>query len=339
MKRILITLFIVCSVVAFAQDLWSYANAGADLIVFIDSENGEKNMDRELWEQIQREKKRAVARNKGIEKYAEIRERDKHKDEDKDDDGGKALEFDMKDRHVKLLVNFFVESTTPMVANIEGAIILKGNTPTTPLQDFKGLLDEHKGTPSITQSKFKVDGKEAFQIDVVQTEKSAPMNCIVIPQSDNMFEFRIRVNGKGGASNAVVPKNGGSMVMTEGLAGSDTPFAVACNTRRLASMMNGELTPQMMALKNCLEQTDVGKLNCRISGKDAFLTLTLHFFDAGVAQRIWGQLAPVADALRGQPVIQQYLRDTKVSVNGDLLVISTTMDVRTGWGLINKFHY
>ncbi len=336
MKNILISLFISCSILSFAQDLWNYANAGADLILFIDSENGEKNMDPELWKQIQWEKKMAVIKDKVREKRA-IRKHNAE-EEEKEEGDGKSLEFDMKDRHVKLLLNLFVESTTPMVGRLEGAVVLNGNAPTTPLQDFKGLLGDQLANPNVIQSKAKIDGKEAFALDFVQTQNSPPMNCIVIPQDDNTFEFRLRFNGKDGVLKDVVPKNGGSMAMTEGLAGSDTPFAVSCNTQRLASMMNGELTPQMMALKNCLKQTDVGKVNCRISGKDAFLTLSLHFYDAGAAQQIWGQLAPVTETLRSQPIMQQYLRDTKVSVNGDTLIISTTMDVKTGWRLINKFH-
>ena len=107
---------------------------------------------------------------------------------------------------------------------------------------------------------------------------------------------------------------------------------------KLASLMNGELTPQMMTLKNILLQTDVGKMTVRISGKDALLTLTLHFYDPAVAQKIFLQLKPVVDALGSQPILQQYVQNANVSMNGDLMIITGAMDVRKGWALIQKFH-
>lgn len=343
MKNILIILVLSFSYSLVAQDLWGYANAGADAIVYVNSENGEKNMDPVLWAKIQREKKEAIAVDERRAKEAAEQEREKLKAEgreadDAEDDG---MKLDFKNRHVQLLLNIFVVSTTPMAANMEGAIILSGkDDKTTPLQDFKELLGEQKGNPSISQRRLKVDGHEAFAIDTTTdvNGRNMPANCLVVPIDDNMFEFKMKMNSPTGVSETMLSRAGGTMAMTDGLTGGDNVLAIGCNTQRLASMMNGELTPQMLALKNCLLQTDIGKLTCRVSGRNAYITIMLHFYDPAVANRILAQIRQVTYVFNEQPILNQYVREIKTSVNGDQLIITGTMDIERGWSIINKFH-
>ncbi|MBQ7650643.1 MAG: hypothetical protein IJS15_06765 [Victivallales bacterium] len=350
MKNILITLVLILASTLFGQNLWKYANAGADAIVYINSESAEKNMDPELWRKIQREKKEAIAvderrleeaKEYEAQKRAEENAKKDDKDKVEDDDDGNELKLNLKDRHMQLLVNIFVLSNNPMVTNFEGALILKGNdNESSPLQDFKKLLDDQKDNSAVSQRKVKVDGREAYAIDTSANVKGAntPVNCLVIPRDDHTFEFKMMMNSQDGIMPAMLPQLGGPMAMTEGIASGDNAIAVGCNTQKLASMMNGELSPQMMGLKNCLQQTDIGKMTCRVSGKDAYITLMLHFYDATVAQRILMQIQQFVTTLNTQPVIKQYLRDVMATVNADQLVISATVDVETGWAIVRKFH-
>jgi len=344
MKNILITLVLIASSTLIGQDLWRYANAGADAIVYINSEAAEKNMDSELWQKIQREKKEAIAvdeRRLEQAKEYEAQKRAEGKGNAEEEDDGNELKLNFKDRHMQLLVNVFSVSNNPMVTNIEGAIILKGNDmESSPLQDFKKLLDDQKGNASVSQRKIKVDGRDAYAIDTSTNVKgkNTPLNCLVIPRNENTFEFKMMMNSEEGVTRTMLPQAGGPMAMTDGITGVDNVIAVGCNTQKLASMMNGELSPQMMGLKNCLLQTDVGKMTCRVSGKNAYLTLMLHFYDVSVAQRILQQIQQFVTTLNTQPVIRQYVRDITAIVNADQLIISGTMDVETGWAVVRKFH-
>ena len=347
MKNILITLVLILASTLFGQNLWKYANAGADAIVYINSESAEKNMDPELWRKIQREaiavdeRRLEEAKEYEAQKRAEENAKKDDKDKVEDDDDGNELKLNLKDRHMQLLVNIFVLSNNPMVTNFEGALILKGNdNESSPLQDFKKLLDDQKDNSAVSQRKVKVDGREAYAIDTSANVKGAntPVNCLVIPRDDHTFEFKMMMNSQDGIMPAMLPQLGGPMAMTEGIASGDNAIAVGCNTQKLASMMNGELSPQMMGLKNCLQQTDIGKMTCRVSGKDAYITLMLHFYDATVAQRILMQIQQFVTTLNTQPVIKQYLRDVMATVNADQLVISATVDVETGWAIVRKFH-
>ena len=297
-----------------------------------------------------REKKEAIAvderrleeaKEYEAQKRAEENAKKDDKDKIEEDDDGNELKFDLKDRHMQLLVNIFILSNNPMVTNFEGAVILKGNdTESSPLQDFKKLLGDQKNNSAVSQRKIKVDGREAYAIDTSANvkEKNTPVNCLVIPRDEHTFEFKMKMNSQDGITPAMLPQAGGAMAMTDGIASDDNAIAVGCNTQKLASMMNGELSPQMMGLKNCLLQTNVGKMTCRVSGKDAFFTLMLHFYDATVAQRILQQIQQFITTLNTQPVISQYVRDIMATVNADQLVISATVDVETGWAIVRKFH-
>ena len=344
MKNILIILVLVISSSLMAQDLWSYANAGADVVVYVNSENGEKNMDPALWAKIQRQKKEAIAvherRTKEAEAYHKEQLKAEGKEEEEDEEGGKEIDMNFKDKHIELLLNIFVVSTTPMVSNFEGAIIVKNDDKSSPLQDFKKLLEEQKGNSAVTQRSLKIDGREAFAIDTTSNVngKNMATNCLVIPRDDNMFEFKIKMNSPTGVSETMLSRAGGTMAMTEGITGGDNALAVGCNTQRLASMMNGELTPQMLALKNCLQQTDIGKLMCRVSGRNAYITIMLHFYDPLAAQGVLANIRQFTYVINEQPLLNQYVREVKTSVNGDQLIITGTMDVERGWSLINKFH-
>ncbi len=355
MKNILITLVLIVSSSLIGQDLWRYVNAGADAIVYINTENGEKNMDPEIWEKIQREKKEAIAvdqkRAEEAKEYtakrrAEAKEKGNADENDKaevydEKDEANEFKFDTKDRHIELLVNIFSVSTSPMVANMEGAIKMKGGeSETSPLQDFKKLLEDQKENSAVSQKKLKVEGRDAYAIDSSTNinGKNTPVNSLIVPIDANTFEFKMVMNSEKGVVPSMLPKSNGTMAMTEGLMGSDFALAFACNTQKLASMMNGEMTPQMMALKNYLMQTDVGKITCRIAGRDAQITLMVHFFDPTVAQGILGQIKQFTTALNSHPIISQYVRDINPIVNGDQFIITAKIDVEKGWAIVRKFH-
>ena len=314
-KKIIAAL-VLLSCAMYAQEFWKYAGSGADAIMYFNTMQAEKAMDRELWDAIQKERQKALERLE--------------KEEAAQDEFSPGL----KDRHVEALLNILVESIEPMSIALDGAVKFSGGTGSTPLEDLKDMLDSAKGKDGIEISTIDVQGREAYSISTSISDTGQPIEILVVPLNDNAFEFKAKLNSRSGLQPGMLPQGGASAPLVQGIAGADVSFAAACNTLKLASMLGGG--QRAMMLKNWLKSTRSGSLLGRVKGSGLYLTLNLAFQDASVARQLYSAVSPHVKTFAETKRVAYYFSGLELKLDGDVISADCMVDIGKGWNLVRK---
>lgn len=303
---VLLLASLICFGSLAAEDvsLWEYANPAADVILYVNTKQPEKAMDKRLWKRISRDKERAIA---------------------EDPDG---QFFDTKGRDLELVANLYIVSMSPFCGSIDGVANITGN-----LQgDIDKLLGSLKEGGGIQPQITKQDNRQFYNLSLPQMEQLPPADIMLVPIGSNQVQFRINISPKGKMVQQTLNASKQGSPLTAGLRNRELAFACSAyadkfSTIPLAATNNArELNAFLQKLKSLCVSGYVDGLYLIVDASFLFKTVTDAAEFSEKAKNFLTQLLPVMGA-KDMP---------KTVLTGSQLAISLKIDIAASWNLVSR---
>jgi len=292
------------SLAAEEASLWEYANPAADVILYVNTKQPEKAMNKRLWKRISRDKERAIA---------------------EDPDG---QFFDTKERDLELVANLHIVSMSPFRGSIDGVANITGNLQGD-IDKLLGLLKEGGGPqPQIT----KQGDMQFYNLSLPQMEQLPPADIMLVPTGGNQVQFRINISPKGKMVQRTLNTSRQGSPLTAGLRSRELAFACSAYAEKLSAIPlpatdnARELNTFLRKLKSLCVSGHVDGLYLIVDASFLFKTVTDAAEFSEKAKTFLTQLLPVIGA-KDMP---------KTVLTGSQLAISLKIDIAASWDLISR---
>lgn len=299
------------AVAADGESLWGYADASADVVVYINTKQPEKAMEKSIWERIQQDKDRAVKEK-----------------------GGDGL-FDTKDRDMELIANLRITSVKPFSGTVEGVANISGNM----LGDIDKMMEMLKQQDGPMPEISRKDDMDFYNLSTAGDEESPATDFMLVPISPNQMQFRININPSDKMPQTLLrmgTNSGSGTEQAEALAklgGQDVAFACFFVPEKFADIKVAE-TDAAESLSDFLQKVSCLSITAQVSGPIMILKGLFSFKsepDAAAFKRSADELLPEMKTLLGT---EQSPRSTTTGKN---LEISIPLDISDAWDMISRF--
>ncbi len=297
------------------ESLWGYADPSADVVVYINTKQPEKAMDKETWDRIQKDKNQAL--------------------KEKEEKGGGM--FDTKNRDMEVLANIRIAAATPFCGTIEGVANISGN-----LQgDIDKLMETMKQKEgSVPQPQIsKKDDMNFYNLSLESKDNTQGADVMIVPVTPNQLQFRISINPKDKMSQSLLtaaaasPGNKEPSANFAKLAAQDVAFACYLVPEKLIDLNVAE-TDAMEMLNSFMKKiSDIG-LSAQVSGALTILKGSFSFkseADAAAAAESAKDILPAIKSYFGTE--QQSPRST---VSGKTLELTIPINTSDAWDMISR---
>ena len=193
---------------AAEESLWNYASPAADGILYFNTKQAEKAMNKNLWEMIQRDKNAAI-----------------------DSEPEEQL-FDTKNRDVELIVNVYIRSVSPFSAAIEGVANITGNIHND-IQKLMGTLGQNGG-PVPQMSKDEKNPR--YNLSIPANENVPPVDIMFTPVNNNQLHFRINIVPKDRMSQYTVETSQAKSKLLTTVPQREHSFVLSANVEKISTL-------------------------------------------------------------------------------------------------------
>ena len=294
----------LASTVAGETSLWEYASPAADVILYIDTKQPEKAMDKRLWERIRRDKERAIA----------------------EDPEGQF--FDTKGRDLELIANLYLSSMSPFCGSIDGVANITGNLQGDISKVLAALKENNGPQPQIS----KLGDTKFYDLSLPQTEQLPPADIMLVPIGSNQVQFRINIAPKGKMVRRTLNASGGKVPLISGLRARELAFACAAYAEKFAAAPLAE-TDNARELSGFLQKLKTLCVSGYVDGRYMIVDAAFQFKAASDAAEFAGKAKPLLAQLL--PAVGA--KDVpKVVLTGARLTISLKIDIAVSWNLISR---
>jgi len=304
----LFSLLSFCVAAADGESLWGYADPTADVVVYINTTQPEKAMEKSIWDRIQQDKNRALKEKEG-------------------------RLFDTKNRDMELIANLRIVTLEPFCGTVEGVANISGD-----LQgDIDNMMELMKQREGTTPQVSKKDNKNFYNLSLSGTKENQKTDFMLVPIGSNQIQFRININPQDTMPQTLLSAGAGvSAEESEGLAklsGQDVAFACFLIPERFADMkISG--TESTEALGEFLKKVSSIGLSAQASGVYTILKGSFSFkseIDAAMFAESAEEILPKMKALLGSE------QSPRSVVTGRNLEISIPLNTSDAWDMISRF--
>lgn len=190
------------------ESLWNFASPAADVILYFNTKQAEKAMDKNLWKAIQRDKNRAI-----------------------DSEPDEQL-FDTKNRDMEVIANVYIRSVSPFSATIEGVANITGNIHND-IQKLMGTLSQNGG-PMPQMSKDEKIPK--YNLAIPANENVPPVDIMFTPVNNNQLHFRINIVPRDKMSQLTVGTSQAQSRLLTTVPQREHSFVLAANVEKIAAL-------------------------------------------------------------------------------------------------------
>lgn len=307
-RKLIIFLLAVGFALVAAEDgipLWSFANFGADVIVYVNTRQAQKSMEPTLWKNIQTDKNAAI---------------DKNKDD---------RLFNTKNRDIELVANIYIRSMQPMACFIEGMGEVTGNI-FGDMQRLNGLL-KGEGLPMLKEG--KMGDFQTFGYQFPKTEDMTNMDFQVTALQEQRFQFRTNVGGSGKLPVGMMAPAGKVHPSLATLRNQDLSFCLLCRPERFKGIQAGD-NEKLHSLLDFLDKLVYLSVTGRVEGKNLNVEALLTFKDVNEA---FAMSAKIKEAFPELEKLLGNVSPPKILVNANILKLNVAFDIGMGWGLVKRY--
>lgn len=187
------------------ESLWSYASPSADVILYFDTKQPEQAMDKTLWQLIQKDKNEALERE------------------------SEGQLFDIKNRDMEALVNFYINSIAPFSATIEGVAKITGNIHNDIQKLLETFTQEGMPTPQINE----IEHMSFYNFSVPNNEATPPIDIMFVPLNNNLLHFKINIKPNENMSQTMVVTSQENVKVLETRPQNQQAFVVAGHVEKI----------------------------------------------------------------------------------------------------------
>lgn len=296
------------------ESLWSYADPSADVVLYINTKQPEKAMDKDIWDRIQKDKDKAL------------------KEKEKDGDSM----FDMKNRDMEVIVNVRLASVTPFRGTIEGVANISGNMQGD-IDKMMEMLNQppEEGTAPQPQVSKKND-MNFYNLNLKDDENTQNTDIMIVPVTPNQLHFRVNINPSDPMAQTLVkPPAATGTTPSEGFAkfvGQDVALACYLIPDKLAELTLTE-TDAMEVMGSFLKKVSDVALSAQVSGPLTMLKGAFTFKSETNA----AEFAETAKEVL--PTLQSYLgteQAPRSALNGKVLELTIPFNTSDAWDMISR---
>ncbi len=288
------------------RNLWAYASPSADVIVYINTMQAEKSMDKQLWQRIEKDKNKAL-------------------DEDKED----SL-FDVKGRDMEAVVNVVISSIVPFKGTIEGVASISGDVNA----DIKKLLNPQEGSEFPAPTIAKKGDLKFYQYDFKAEDAMPPANVTFSLDKDNLLHYRILIGADGKYPVSLSSANtAGAQTLVSGMQDDDLSFALALKTAKFSWLPIPQEKENGRKLKDFLSKVSVVSASGRVLGKNLKIKITFRCKNNVIANEMCKTTQELLEQMTkgfGKQIkhLKAFTKESDVIMTGDI-------DIAVAWNLIS----
>lgn len=253
------------------ESLWEYADPTADVMIYINTRQPEKAMEKGLWQRISRDRTQALK-----------------------EDAEERL-FDVSGRDMELIANLHIVSLTPFAGSIRGVADITGN-----LQEDIGKLMATLKQNNAAPPQMREQNDMSFYNFTLPAMGALPASDIqFVPVKPNRIQFWINIAGKSNPAQQLQVPAKGVAVPAAQFRGGELAFACAAKPEKLsasslASTKNGQQLNEFLQQLNqiCIS----GYVRGRLLMVDAVFAFKEHSLAAGFAGTVRPLLNHVSSA-------------------------------------------
>lgn len=299
------------------ESLWGYADPTADVMLYLNTKQPEKGMDKSIWERIRKDKEKALKEN-GNEEFSS-----------------------MKDQDVELIANFRISSVTPFCGTIEGVANISGDM----LGDIDKIMkmmkeqkSEEGGEGLPVPEVSKKDNMDFYNMNVEGENEGQGLDVMFVPVTPNRIQFRVNINPTDKMSQALVaPFTGsGNVQPSEGfksLIGQDVALGCFLVPDKIANL-NLEGSDSMEELSGFLKKVSELSVTVQVSGTLTIIKSVISFKSESDAATFAKTTEEVLSELKSYLGSDQSPRST---VTGKILNITIPINISDAWDMISRY--
>ena len=327
MNRFVLVLVLLASAVAVAAvpSAASVARPAADLVVAFDTLQAEKAMDRELWQRIQSDKKKA-----------QKRARDKSP-------------FKTDGRDIAGVVNVSFVSFDPFRFTADGLLSVSGGKGTSIKEDVGALADMAKDSGYTVEKRGGRKTPEyELSMDAIDDDDGEsilpPTGAVLSVLDDSQAKFVARWGLSKNDVEALAASSGeenANPPLADALKAaplSGTSLTVVGNAVKLASLpLDGNA--EQKALKELLQQLSTFTISVRADGGELRISALLHFRNEDDATARRAEFRQDCEAILAALKRQQggMVRTLSAGGEGKALTVDASLDIRSAWDSLSRF--
>lgn len=301
---VLLTSFLFGAAAAEEESLWNYADASADIVLYINTRQPEEGMSKSIQERIRRDQE-LIRTKTGEEPF-----------------------FDTKDRDLELIANLRIGKLSPFSGTVEGVANITGN-----LQgDIDRVMETIKGESDLTPEIIRKDEKNYYNVTIPATEKTGPIDIQLVPVTPNQIQFRVNFTPDNKMSQTLLGTTSTQSGEIARVRGQDLALACIIMPDKLSGL-SASNDDGMENYVNFLKRVSGIAISARMIGDHTILTGFFNFKAADDAAEFSKSIQALLPQL---PLIsndEQYKARTSVNGSGAEIVIpfktSDTWDLIT----------
>ncbi len=287
------------------KSLWNYALPSADAIVYINTKQAEKAMTPALWQQIQKDKNKAL-----------------------EEDSENQL-FDTKNRDIEAVINLFIDSVVPLKASIEGVAMITGNVK----GDIAKLLQAGQGTDAPAPQIMKQGDLDFYQYKLNGDEKMPPANFTFSLDKDGLLHFRATVNPAPKQSVSLSSVNAAKKTtLVSGMEQKDLSFAATIKTDKF--LMLPASTAEAGKLKDFLNKLNTILVTGCVQGNFLQINIVLSAKNSQIAGELHQIIQPILNQV--SMGFGQQVQGVACNIKNSDILIAGNINITVAWNLISR---
>ena len=314
MKHAMMTAALLClpgAVSLYAADdnedsLWGYADPTADVCVYINTKQAEKAMEKNLWDQIQKDKNEAI---------------------DKKSKSGDQL-FDTKNRDMEVIGNLHIISMEPFAGTMDGVANISG--------DLKGDLDKmmenlKEGNSGVDPQMSKQNDMDFYTLALPGTDGLSGLDCMVVPVKPNQIQFHVNFNSQDAIQKMVMGKTAEPSPAIQKFSGQDLAFACILSPEKLIEIQFANEGSEKLV--EFLKQMNEIAISVRVAGKQMVIDGSLAFKSEAFVTEFMTIAEPFLSELKSATGGET---PPRMSSNGRIVSITIPVSISDAWKLISN---
>lgn len=287
------------------KSLWNYALPSADAIVYINTKQAEKAMTPVLWQQIQKDKNKAL-------------------EEDSEDQL-----FDTQNRDVETVINLFINSVLPFKASIEGVAMITGNVK----DDIAKLLQVGQGADIPAPQIMRQGDLDFYHYTLSGDEKMPPANFTFSLDKGGLLHFRAAVNPAPKQSVALSSVNAAKKAtLVSGMEQKDLSFAASIKTDKFLTLPAS--TADAGKLKDFLNKLNTILVTGRVQGNFLQINIALSAKNSQLAGELYQMLQPILKQV--SIGFGQQVEGVSSNIKNSDVLIAGNINIAVAWNLISS---
>ena len=308
--RILLSATAVCFVAAsgYAKpkvDFWGYVSGSADAVLYVNTKQAEKAVDKKLYGQIKKDKHKAI-----------------------DEMDEKSI-FADKGRDLEGVANIYITNAGASTGlKIEGVARAYGGKKSIK-KDIEELASDAK------ENGFGVSSQKAGKLtvscfDIPAIGETPAMNGMVTPLDNEIFHYRFAVGSTNAPSHFCPKGDGLANPAIARISQSDASLAFVCDAQKVAGYITAT-NQNALVLKAILSMSKTASVICRAQSRVFKIAATFEFLTVETATAYAQMMQPMVAVLNQRMANDGLLSGFAVRMHKNNLTMSFDVGIDTAW--------